>query len=76
MDGNEAKKKKKEDEILSLILIIMNIALLFPNEACSRFMAMVLNGGICEERVRRNGVCWLRDCECRHASEARPAQYD
>lgn len=34
------KKKKKKDEILSLILIILNIALLFPNEARSRFTAM------------------------------------
>lgn len=38
--GMGTKKEKKEDEILSLILIILNIALLFPNEACSRFTPM------------------------------------
>lgn len=67
-------KQKKEDEILSLI--IMNIALLFSKRS---LFTVHGNGAEWKDMRGRREEEWsvlAEGLECRHASEARPAQYD
>lgn len=72
----KTKQKKKEDEILSFILIIMNIALLFSKRSLFTVHGNAAEWKDMRGRHEEEWSVLAEGLECRHASEARPAQYD